>query len=86
MDRKKILDKFKNKAIRKPQLQLKDGSVVVGSEVDSENKLWYVIEKNGVISVDRAKGKKIAAILAKDPGGSIFVPVKKKDKLTKKDQ
>lgn len=51
----KILNKYKNKNLS-PKFILQDGGVVIGSEVDENNQLHYVIERGNNISIEKVSG------------------------------
>ncbi len=77
MKKDEVLQKFKEKPVHEKLLQLKRGGSVIGEEVDEENRLWYVIEKEGQITLERANGKLVENIVPHRAGGTIFVPIKR---------
>lgn len=54
MDKKKIIDRYKKEKNLTPSFLLRDGAIVVGEEVDEENKLYYVIKRGSELTVERA--------------------------------
>ena len=75
MNKTVILNKYKNINGRKKLLGLKDGGVVIGTEVDEENKLYYIIEKNGKLLLKRAKGQKVSEIVWHRDSIKVTVPI-----------
>lgn len=80
MDKQKILGRFKDKKAHIPQIALVDGGIVVGTEADEENKLWYVIERQGTLGLERANTVKVRQVIKRREHGSITVPMKKSSK------
>ena len=75
MNKTVILNKYKNINGSKKLLGLKDGGVVIGTEVDEENKLYYIIEKNGKLLLKRAKGQKVSEIVWHRDSIKVTVPI-----------
>ncbi len=72
------LEKYKDKRNQEAQLRLKDGGIVVGYEVDEENRLWYAIEKEGAVTLERANRQDVVELLRRDKGSTINVPIKRR--------
>lgn len=77
IDKIKILNKFKNLKEKRKLLSLKNNGIVIGTEVDEENKLYYVIERNGELFLERAKNQKISEIVWRQDSTKVTIPFKK---------
>lgn len=62
-DRKQLAHKYSHPQTQKNLWILKDGAMVVGEEVDDDNRLLYVIKKGNDITVDYASNHKPVSLL-----------------------
>lgn len=76
MDKKKAINKFRLVKNQRQLIQLEDG-VVVGTEADEENRLWYVVKRDGGLVVERAKGQKIRQVFDQRTSGKVTISLKK---------
>ncbi len=77
MNNKKILEKYNKVKNKVKQMELANDSHVVGTEVDEDNKLWYVIQKGSELTLERANRKKIKHLPPVSGKKSITVKGKK---------
>lgn len=76
MDKNKIIEKYKKLKDKEKLLITKSGETVIGNEVDENNQLWYVLEKDGNITVEKAENKRISQILWKNVGTKVTIKQK----------
>lgn len=84
MNKTALLKKHEKR--KEPKMRLSDNSVVIASEVDEENKLWYVIERKGIRTLERAKGHVVTEVIEKRKGIALTIPVSRFAKLTQPDK
>lgn len=56
MDKQKILTRYKKEKNLRSKYKLADGGIVVGSEVDEDNHLLYIIKRKGEYTIEKAQG------------------------------
>lgn len=79
MDKVKLIDKYKKgEKPTRAHWRLKDGSIVIGEEVDEQNRLQYVIKRGNEIKIEYAGKHRPVANLISPKGETVIVPFKQK--------
>jgi hypothetical protein len=88
MNKDNIIKKYIDDMVRKPRFILSDKSIVVGEEIDENNKLHYVILKNGKYFIDYAGKHRPVFSLIQNKSQTIKIKskmkIKPKIKIVKK--
>lgn len=73
IDKTKIINKFKKLKHIEAMLKLEDEGVVVGTEIDENNRLHYVIQKGTDFFVEKAEGQHVKEMIFKNDTSTVFV-------------
>lgn len=71
--KEKLVKEFSKKNNKKSLIILDNEAVVTGTYVDEYNKLWYYIEQDGELKLERAKGQQIKQVFKNKSVGSIEI-------------
>lgn len=62
MDKTTLIKKYQKIKNLPDKGRLKDGGVIIGSEVDEDNRLHYVVKKDDQITIELAEKADVASI------------------------